>query len=80
VLWGSLQAHIRMQQFTSQGLSANSKLSHVLNLHLQDNAVMQPEFTKLKEKVTEVEKLTTGIQKVANQAKSVADKAVSKNK
>mmetsp|Transcript_3766 Transcript_3766/g.5135 ORF Transcript_3766/g.5135 Transcript_3766/m.5135 type:complete len:277 (+) Transcript_3766:1972-2802(+) len=75
VLWGCLQAHLRMQTFVSQGFSADSKLSHVLNLHLQDNAVMQGEFKAFKKKVIEVEKQTLASQKIANQAKSLADKA-----
>ena len=44
--WGQVQAHQEMVQFTQRSLVADPRLSHILNLHLQDNAVMQSELTK----------------------------------
>lgn len=36
-----------MQLITKQGLMGDPRLSHILNLHLRDNAVMKSEFAKM---------------------------------
>ena len=45
--WGQLQAHREMVQFSQRSLVADPRLSHILNLHLQDNAVMRSELTRV---------------------------------
>ena len=57
-------------------LLIRSNLSRILDIHLQDNAVMQSSFTTLEVKL---ERLVSGVsstKKIADQAKSVADKAI----
>jgi hypothetical protein len=58
IVWGSLQAHRLMQEYLDADFSAHPKCSHILNIHLQDNALMKVdfrrEFDKLKGLVTEV--------------------------
>ena len=44
VVWGSFQSLRRMREFVQTGFSADKKLSHILNLHLQDNALMKSVF------------------------------------
>jgi hypothetical protein len=59
---------LRLAQF-----SAHPALSHVLNLHLQDNVVSRSRYESLEKKVTE-------IAKIANEAKKAADKAIAGKK
>jgi hypothetical protein len=47
VFWGSLQAHREMQLIMKRGMMAEPRLSHILNLHLRDNAVMKSEMAKV---------------------------------
>jgi hypothetical protein len=59
IVWGSLQAHRLMQEYLDADFSAHPKCSHILNIHLQDNALMKVdfrrEFDKLKTLVSEVQ-------------------------
>ena len=43
-----LQAHREMQILQRRGFIGDARVSHILNLHLQDNAVMRSEFALLK--------------------------------
>jgi hypothetical protein len=56
IVWGCLQAHRVMTEYSSEDFSAHLRCSHILNIHLQDNAMMKPEhdvaYTKLKDLVT----------------------------
>jgi hypothetical protein len=45
IAWGCLQAYKRMKEFTKHKFSADTRISHILNLHLQDNDVMKSELT-----------------------------------
>ena len=58
-----------MNELRSAGFSAHPSLtvSHVLNLHLQDNVTSRSKFETLEKKVGEVEK-------IAKEAKKLADK------
>mmetsp|Transcript_17075 Transcript_17075/g.24153 ORF Transcript_17075/g.24153 Transcript_17075/m.24153 type:complete len:228 (+) Transcript_17075:2636-3319(+) len=47
IMWECLQAHTRMKAFLRQGFSADITLSHVLNLHLQDNAVIHSKMDEV---------------------------------
>ena len=58
-----------MTEIRSVGFSAHPALSHVLNLHLQDNVVSRSKFEALEQRLAEVEK-------VAREAKKAADKKV----
>jgi hypothetical protein len=49
ILWGTLQAHRVMREMLLDGFSGFPKLSHVLNLHLQDNTVPRSRFEALQE-------------------------------
>ena len=56
------------------GFSADPKLSHILNLHLRDNAVMKISFLDLQKKIKNLEATVAGVNKTADQAKSAADR------
>jgi hypothetical protein len=49
VVWGMLRAQRKMQEFTVRGFSASPVLSHILNIHLRDHAVMQTDFEECKQ-------------------------------
>jgi hypothetical protein len=40
IVWGSLQAHRLMEEYLSADFAAHPRCSHILNIHLQDNAMM----------------------------------------
>jgi hypothetical protein len=71
ILWGTLQAHRVMQEMLEHGLSGYAPLSHILNLHLQDNTVPKSVFEVLQ---ATVEKQNTRITTLSNSL----DKALSK--
>jgi hypothetical protein len=52
ILWGTLQAHRVMRDMLLDGFAGYPKLSHVLNLHLQDNMVPRSKFEALEELVS----------------------------
>jgi hypothetical protein len=70
LVWAQLQCHRVMAELRAVGFGAHPALSHVLNLHLQDNVVSRSKFEKLEARVLEVEK-------VAKEAKKAMDKKVS---
>ena len=54
--------------------SADPKLSHILNLHLQDNAVMKTSFLDLQKKIKDLEAIVAGVKKTVDQTKSAVDR------
>lgn len=52
ILWTYLQAHEKIQRFFQDVFLVDPSLSHILNLHLQDNVVMESRFN---DTVTSVE-------------------------
>ena len=56
-----------MGELHTVGFRAHPALSHILNLHLQDNVMSRSKFEKLEPKFLEVEK-------IAREAKKEADK------
>jgi hypothetical protein len=70
LVWAQLQCHRVMAELRAVGFGAHPALSHVLNLHLQDNVVSRSKFEKLEARLIEVEK-------IAKEAKKAADKKVS---
>jgi hypothetical protein len=73
MVWAQFQRHRLMEELWMAQFSAHPALSHVLNLHLQDNVVSRSCYESLEKKVTE-------IAKVANEAKKAADKAIAVKK
>lgn len=49
--WGLIQAHREMETMTSRSLEADPRLSHILNLHLRDNAVMKSELKPINDAI-----------------------------
>jgi hypothetical protein len=49
--WGQLQAHREMEVLASRSLVSDPRLSHILNLHLRDNAVMRSELVKVNDTI-----------------------------
>jgi hypothetical protein len=73
MVWAQFQCHRLMEELRLAQFSAHPALSHVLNLHLQDNVVSRSRYETLEKKVTE-------IAKIANEAKKAADKAIAAKK
>ena len=67
VVWAQLPCQRVMYELCSTRFAAHPALSHVLNLHLQDNVMSQPKLKAMERKMTEVEQL-------AHEAKKLADK------
>jgi hypothetical protein len=70
LVWAQLQCHRVMGELRAVGFGAHTALSHVLNLHLQDNVMLRSKFERLEARLIEVEKIT-------KEAKKAADKKVS---
>jgi hypothetical protein len=51
IVWGTLQALVVMQELRMANFSAHPALSHILNLHLQDNAVTKSEMALMEKKM-----------------------------
>jgi hypothetical protein len=51
ILWGTLQALGVMRELRVANFSSHPALSHILNLHLQDNAVTKLELAALEKKL-----------------------------
>jgi hypothetical protein len=49
IVWGALRGLGKMREFSEARFSAHPRLSHILNLHLQNNAVMKVHFEAYKE-------------------------------
>jgi hypothetical protein len=54
IVWGCLQAQRLMSEYLADDFAAHPKCSHILNIHLQDNALMRIEHDAimLKTKLT----------------------------
>jgi hypothetical protein len=54
IVWGCLQAHRVMAEYLADDFLAHPKCSHIINIHLQDNALMKAEHdaVQLKTKAT----------------------------
>jgi hypothetical protein len=74
LVWGSLQGLKRMREYLAVGFSAHPKLSHILNLHLQDNALMKHVFetyvlehnAKWKQSAATLAKLNSDLDKLSS--------------
>ena len=66
-MWAQLQCHRVMDELRTAGFGAHPALSHVLNLHIQDNVVSRSKFEALERKFIEVER-------IAKEARKAADK------
>ena len=72
IVGGNMQAHQRMIEFCVHDFARDTVLSHRLNLHLQDNAVMHSVFAK--EKIERM-RLIDGCREHVMKAVSKAEKA-----
>jgi hypothetical protein len=54
LLWGTLQEIGVMRELREANFSAHPALSHILNLHLQDNVVTKAEMGEIREKLKSV--------------------------
>jgi hypothetical protein len=67
LVWAQLQCHRVMSELQTAGFGAHPALSHVLNLHIQDNVVSRSKFEALERKFIDVER-------IAKEAKKAADR------
>jgi hypothetical protein len=51
ILWGTLQAVVVMRELRRVNFSGSPALSHILNLHLQDNAVTKSELAAMEKRL-----------------------------
>jgi hypothetical protein len=54
IFWGTLQSLGVMRKFREANFSAHPALSHILNLHLQDNAVTKSELAVVLEMIKDL--------------------------
>jgi hypothetical protein len=73
LLWGTLQAIGVMRELREANFSSHPALSHILNLHLQENVVTKAEMGEMREKLKSVLDEVTKM-------KSAFDRAVGANK
>jgi hypothetical protein len=79
IVWGSLQGLKRMQEYSALGFSAHPKLSHILNLHLQDHALMKHFFFEYVEQTNKRWKENaTALLKIGNELDKVVSKVNNK--
>jgi hypothetical protein len=79
IVWGSLQGLKRMQEYSALGFSAHPKLSHILNLHLQDHALMKHFFFEYVEQTNKKWKENaTALLKIGNELDKVVSKVNNK--
>jgi hypothetical protein len=78
IAWGCLQAFKRMKDFTKHKFSADLKISHILNLHLQDNAVMRSELVGLRAQMMEAMNAAAEAVKEAKAARKACDSLTSR--
>jgi hypothetical protein len=74
ILWGSLQAHKKMEELTKKQFSAHPLLSHVLNLHLRQHSVRKVEHNALMARMKVLEAELSAVKAVADKALSTANK------
>jgi uncharacterized membrane protein YgcG len=66
LVWAQIQCHRVMAELRHAHFSAHPALSHVLNLHLQDNVVSRSKYEGLEKRMLEVEKIAAAAKKVAD--------------
>lgn len=66
LVWAQLQCQRVMYELCSTGFVAHPNLSHVLNLHLQDNVISRSKFKAMERKMVEVESLACKAKKLAD--------------
>ena len=68
LVWAQFQCHRVMEELRLAQFSSHPALSHVLNLHLQDNVVSRSKYESLEKRVLEIEKVAQGAKKAADKA------------
>jgi hypothetical protein len=75
--WGQLQAQREMEILSQRSLVSDPRLSHILNLHLRDNAVMRSELVNLNDSIRGLQRDIAELKK-ANSRRPVANGGVSR--
>jgi hypothetical protein len=68
VFWGALQTHSVIQELSSESFEAHPRLSHILNIHLRDNALSK----------SAMDRVLTEIKRIAEKAEKTVDHALQK--
>jgi hypothetical protein len=77
LVWAQFQCHRLMEELRLLAqFSSHPALSHVLNLHLQDNVVSRSKYESLEKRVLEIEKVAHGAKKAADKAVGAGGKKV----
>jgi hypothetical protein len=70
MVWGALQCHSVCRSLMEANFSSHPTLSHILNLHLRDNAVMASSLEALTKRVDKMDVEIKGTKKTAEKALS----------
>jgi len=68
VLWGALQTHRVMQDLASEGFEVHPRLSHILNIHLRDNAVSRSAMDQVLSEMADIKRIAKKAEKTADHA------------
>jgi hypothetical protein len=70
MVWGALQCHSICRHLLDSNFSGHPTLSHILNLHLRDNAVMKSSLDALVKRIDRMDGDVKGAKKAAEKAQS----------
>jgi hypothetical protein len=68
VFWGGFQPHRVMQDLASEVFKAHSRLSHILNIHLIDNAVSRSAMDRVLSEMADIKRIAEMAEKTAGHA------------
>jgi hypothetical protein len=70
MVWGALQCHAVCRSLMDANFSSHPTLSHILNLHLRDNAVMMSSMDAMSKRIDKMDVELKGTKKTAEKALS----------
>jgi hypothetical protein len=73
--WGQLQAQREMEILAQRSLVSDHRLSHILNLHLRDNAVMRSKIVAVNEMIKGLQKDIPALKKANSRRPAAASEA-----
>jgi hypothetical protein len=74
IFWGTLQALTVMRKLREANFSAHPALSHILNLHLQDNAVSKADMVVMENKLKAVLEEVKALKRAADRGAAAKKK------
>jgi hypothetical protein len=68
MVWGALQCHRVCRELLEANFAGHPTLSHILNLHLRDNAVMNSSMAEVTKRIEDLDTLIKAVRKTAEKA------------